>query len=484
VPDTATQPTTLPQQQRLLGAALAAPRRFLPVVLEHVPMGVLHPHIRAILQAVQASDVEFCSWVVEQRLGEDQLDRLTFGFDPTVTGVSWLQQIELRGSVEDEASIEAAAREVAERGRDQQIREVLRAAADDKRPVDEVVAEVRERIASADLAAPNRYRTASVTEADLETLELQPPASILGTGVLTTAEYAVLYGQPGLGKSFLTLQLAEAVARGEPFFGVSTLAGRVGVISLEVPAYYVRERLRKIRGIRPATNDVVLYTSDRLRGLTDLVAPREQAEIIAVVRGEGLQALVIDPLALAHRGRETQEDLSAVVAFLKELPMRTGCAPLLVHHEPKEQAEKDRSDLDALRGATILRDMAGTLIRLKQKQGRLVMVWPKVRHAVAPPETWLARDQDSGVLYEIEPPEDLIAKGKENREKVRSTVTPGVWYGAEELMRETGLARTTLWRHLKALGAITRGSTSAAEWCIPDDPGRGARSGLVSGDEF
>jgi hypothetical protein len=289
----------------------------------------------------------------------------------------------------------------------------------------------------------------------------------------------VLYGQPGLGKSYLVLQLAEAVSRGESFFGLPTLKSRVGIISLEVPAYYVRDRLRKIRRAdQDPTGDVVIFPSDRLRGLTDLCDPREQVEIAAVIRGEGIGLLAIDPLALAHRGRETQEDLAAVVAMLKELPLRTGCAPLLVHHEPKEQSDKERSDLDALRGATVLRDMAGCLLRLKTKLGRLCLCWPKVRNAAIPEPTWIMRAEDSGRLYEIEEPLDKVTIGKQNRDRIYTVLADGEWHSTDEICDRTRIGRETVWRHLKKLKAEQRGSTHCSEWRLPFEP----ESDLVAGE--
>lgn len=464
-------PQTLDSQLRILGAVLHSPSRFLPLV--RPAESAFDSRIRSMLSLIRVDDDDDITPDLFFR-AQGQLNEIIASLTNEQPGEFLADLATLYGRT-SEAEIERAVLDLRRDQRSRAVTAILRASAaetqENPSEVDAALARLREQLDAADLAAPNRYRSAGITDAGLEAADLVKPPSLVGDGLISSAEYSVLYGQPGLGKSYLTLQLAESVARGETFFGLQTLKSRVGVISLEVPAYYVRERLRQIRRLdQQPTGDVLIFPADRLRGLTDLCSPREQGEISAVIRGEGIGLLVIDPLALAHRGRETQEDLSAVVSMLKEMPHRTGCAPLLVHHEPKEQTDKERSDLDALRGATILRDMAGCLMRLKTSRGRLCMCWPKVRHAPIPAHTWLQKAEESGKLCEIEEPLDKATIGRQNRDRIEAVLADGEWHSTEEICDRTGISRETVWRHLKKLKAEQRGSTHCSEWRLPIGP--------------
>lgn len=459
----------LDTQRKLIGGLIYRPD-LLAIVRPILNGGdSLDPVFRALYGNLRETDAENDTRTAYARFGEDgaKLLRAISESGPA----SFIQDLAEEGYGQHATSIEHLARQIRERHRARAAASILRAAAKqiEEAPdrLDDAVADANDYLSSPDMAAPNRYRSAASTACDLVDTPMAPPAGILGAGVITATEYSVLYGRPGLGKSYLILQLAIAIAEGQPFFGEPTTKCRVGVISLELATYYLRERIMAICGERKPPADVVVIPCDRLRTLLDLASPREQEELAAWCRGESLSLLAIDPLAVAHRGRETQEDLSPVVWFLRELPGRTGTSPMLAHHEAKPGDEPITDDLKALRGASILGDLAGTLIRLKESRGKLCMCWPKVRHGRAPDPTWLARDTDSGVLYEVEAPEDMAqAKAGAVRAKIVANMEPGVWYRTAELELATGVNRRTITRYLHIIGAMSRGAANRAEWCI------------------
>jgi hypothetical protein len=465
------QTDTLGQQKRLVGGLIARPD-LLPIVQPIINGGAaLDPKLRPIYLAIQATDATTDVSGLIERLGHDQADAIAHSLSESGPAAYFGDLAEL-GWGQRSDSIEQLARQICEAHRSRLASSILRSAASriDLEPetLDDAVADMRDFLESPDLSAPNRYRAAAVSACDLVAQPIEKPAGILGAGTITATEYSVLYGRPGLGKSYLVLQMAIAIAEGMPFFGEPTTRSRVGVISLELATYYLRERILAICGTRTPPADVVVIPCDRLRNLLDLAAPREQEELAAWCRGEGLSMLVIDPLAIAHRGRETQEDLSPVVRFLRELPGRTGTSPMLAHHEAKPGDEPITDDLKALRGASILGDLAGTLIRLKESRGKLCMCWPKVRHGRAPEPTWLSRDPLSGVLFEVEPPEEMAAaKAGAVRAKIVAAMEPGVWYRTSDLELVTGINRRTVQRYLHILGAESRGQTNHAEWTLP-----------------
>jgi hypothetical protein len=471
------------EQRRVLGACLRSPSRFLPIVRSILNGGGgLDVTTRKVLSVIRPDDADQASVEVSMRLeGDPNWPAMVPDW---TTPALWLPDLEAAGWNETEFTIEETVRLIGERFRQGKIGAMLTDAGlrirENPHTADDVWESLRAMKESADLSAPNRYRTASISALDLSTKELEQPRATLGSGLITATDYWLIFGKPGLGKSFLTLQLALAVARGETFFGLQVTKGRVGIVSLEVPEFYVRERMRPmIHMAEDWPKDVLIMACDSLKGLSDLSSPRERAEIAAMCKGEGLSILVVDPLAAAHPGEETHRDFAPIVRGLKEIALQTGTAPGVVHHERKGQADdKDSEDLACLRGAAMLGDFAGCAMRLVASRGKICLRFAKVRYQIAPAEIWLGRDQN-GILFEVEPPEDLHAKGEANREKVRQAAVPGCWYSSAALSEATGLNQNTLWRHLKALGAVQRGSTRTAEWCIPDP---NQDSGLIAAD--
>lgn len=300
----------------------------------------------------------------------------------------------------------------------------------------------------------SRFREAILTGRQLFEIDLPEPPSLLGDRVITSVDYAVLYGRPGLGKSFLAFQLAAAVAHGWHFMGLSTTQGRAAILSLEVSAYFSRERLRPLIEGHP-TDDLDVLTCDRMRGLIDLADATDQRELTALIRDRDLSLLVIDPLAVAFRGKEDREDLAPVIRWLKEVPVRTGCVPLLVHHEPKPaQGVQITDDLAALRGASQLGDLAGTLMRLKRDKGHLLLTWPKTRNAPHKPEDLYLYQSADGLLTSMEAPKDRVELAAERDDRMVEMVRDHPGITATEIASQVGISRQQVTKRLGALESV------------------------------
>ena len=311
----------------------------------------------------------------------------------------------------------------------------------------------------------SRFREAILTGRQLMEMDIEEPPSILGDRIITTVDYAVLYGRPGLGKSFLAFQLAAAVAHGWHFMGMATTQGRVGILSLEVPAYFSRERLRPLIEGHP-TDNLDVIPCDRMRGLIDMASPTDQRELLALIRDRELSMLVIDPLAAAFTGKEDREDLAPVIRWLKDVPTRTRCVPLLIHHEPKPaQGLQITDDLAALRGASQLGDLAGTLIRLKRDKGNLLLTWPKTRNAPHKPEDLYLHQCEDGILTSMEAPKDRVELAAERDERMVDLVweRPGITAG--EIAKEVGISRQQVTKRLQLIDKVHLvGSGTRASW--------------------
>lgn len=148
----------------------------------------------------------------------------------------------------------------------------------------------------------------------------------------------VLDGDPGLGKSLLTLDLAARVSTGAPMPDDtrSDLSGRVGVVVLSAEddlARTIRPRLDAAGADvgRIASLTAVHVTADRTRAVT-LADVRAIDRAIADV---GARLVIIDPF-MAYVGGKTDShrdsDIRGLLAPLTELAGRTGAAIVIVRH--------------------------------------------------------------------------------------------------------------------------------------------------------
>ena len=186
-------------------------------------------------------------------------------------------------------------------------------------------------------AAPFMSRFGAVKWADLD--KPGPSYDWLVKGALTKHELSMLVGESQSGKSFLAIDVALAVARGEPWFdrrvshgGVIYQAGEsaLGVRRRRLPAY------RKGHNLPPdplpfvqLERPVDLFTDD-----THIDALIDECRHWASSFTVPLELIVIDTFAKATPGANENDgrDISMVLERCDRLRSATGAHVMLVHH--------------------------------------------------------------------------------------------------------------------------------------------------------
>lgn len=201
-----------------------------------------------------------------------------------------------------------------------------------------------------------------------------PPLTWLIRDVLPRAELAVLYGEPGSGKSFLALDMAIAIARGEPWRGKKVKAGRVVYVAAE-GARGFRKRLHALaqdRGIDLASIPLgVISDAPDLMQKADALAIAQ-----SIVDAGGADLVVIDTLSRAMPGanENSGEDVGKVLVHCKGIGIATRGVVMLVHHSGKD-ASKGARGWSGIRGAAdtelevVRADEARSVTVGKQKDG-------------------------------------------------------------------------------------------------------------------
>lgn len=195
------------------------------------------------------------------------------------------------------------------------------------------------------------------------------PVSWLVRGYVEADSLALVYGEPGHGKSFLAIDLAASIASGTPWHGAETKAGAVFYIAGEGHNGLAR-RFKAWETQRGASlAGVPLYVSRRSAPLDDKASAAEvlrTVDTLATETGQTPALIVVDTLARCFGGDENSAtDIGAFVANLDALRHRWRATVLVVHHSGKDSTRGARGST-ALRGAVdaeyrVTKDPAGTV---------------------------------------------------------------------------------------------------------------------------
>lgn len=320
-----------------------------------------------------------------------------------------------------------------------------------------------ERIATG-RTSDSRFLTASVTAADLLKAKLEKPQSLIGDGLLVQGGFVLLYGRPGIGKTWAGLQLAKALARGETWYGFKTKQVNVGILSLELPSAYMQDRLRVVLGDSSDADDfcsrIHIVARPELRGSVDVLDELHRTGLVEWCKAKEMDVLIVDALSRVHQVDENSaEKFGQVLAAVDRLREEAGCAVVLLHHEPKARREGKANstddDLDAARGTSRLQSDPQTLLRLKRAQGALQLVAAKVNLGPVPAPVWL-RATEAGPLEVTDAPPDAVEVGEENRQEVLDGCPgpgepPAPTAELVAKLERDGLKGPTIKRHLRAL---------------------------------
>ncbi len=206
-------------------------------------------------------------------------------------------------------------------------------------------------------------RLRAVNIGDFLSMEI-PPREMVLAPVLPTQGLAMLYAARGVGKTFVGLGMAYAVATGDRFFRwQAPEPRRVLYIDGEMPASAMQERLAQIvQGSEkepPSTDFLRIITPDLQEdGIPDISSTEGQAAIEDYL--EGVSLVIVDNLStLCRYGRENEaESWEPMQEWLLSL-RRRGLSVLLVHHAGKGGNQ---------RGTSKREDCLDTVICLKRPE--------------------------------------------------------------------------------------------------------------------
>jgi AAA domain/Domain of unknown function (DUF3854) len=213
---------------------------------------------------------------------------------------------------------------------------------------------------------------------------------------LAAGTVSALVSKPKVGKSTFARNLCFAVARGEPFLGLSTKRGECFYIALEEREDDIRNDFRALgaNGAEPILIHAAAAPADGIRVFCDLLRKRRP------------RLATIDPLFRLARVRDEKAYAETYTALgpLIDVARETGTHVMLLHHSGKGLKA---DPIDSPLGTTALGGLVSTLIVLKRTESyRVVQTVQRIGQDLR--ETVLAFDPTtrqlsvSGTRYEVE----------------------------------------------------------------------------------
>ncbi len=193
----------------------------------------------------------------------------------------------------------------------------------------------------------NRGKFYSISFADAVARALDEGAAPLIEGVLDQGTLAVIYGPSNSGKTFISADIAGAIAAGKDWNGNKVAQGAVlyiaaeggGGIKKRLAALATKWRLPDALPLNLAPCSVDLF--DAGAELSELVA---ECKKVAHDSGTDLRLVVVDTLArtMGAGDENSGKDMGAYVRNIDRLREATGSAVLIVHHTGKDHARGAR----------------------------------------------------------------------------------------------------------------------------------------------
>lgn len=247
---------------------------------------------------------------------------------------------------------------------------------------------------------------------DIDYLMNMPPIEWLMEGLLTKHGFGVIYGAPGIGKSFMSIDWALTIACGLEWHGRPTKRGAV----LYIAAEGVAGLGRRIKAWK-AHNEVESITDFHvLPQAVKLLEPLDLDKLTRTIDHFGVEfsLIVIDTVArtLAATGSDENDATQAglFVEACGAIQRHAGCAVLAVHHSGKDASRGQR-------GSSAIQGGCDTVLALSGADGLVTLKVEKQKDAEGVPPTSYQltpialMDESSAVLV----PTELQAKDKKGK---------------------------------------------------------------------
>jgi hypothetical protein len=198
-------------------------------------------------------------------------------------------------------------------------------------------------VARADaIVAQQRTERSKFGTLPISELAQQPPGEWLIKGVMPDADLIVLFGASGSGKTFVALDMAFAVAQGQPWRGNRAKQGSVVIIAAEGSGG-LGKRAKAYAQFHNI--DLASVPVHVIPAAPNFLQEEDIAEVLASIRAlDNVALVVVDTLAQVTPGANENgaEDMGRALANLRLLREVVGATVMAVHHAGKDASKGSR----------------------------------------------------------------------------------------------------------------------------------------------
>jgi AAA domain-containing protein/bifunctional DNA primase/polymerase-like protein len=182
--------------------------------------------------------------------------------------------------------------------------------------------------------------------------EPEPPLEWLIEGLWVDRSKGFIAGHPGIGKTWIALDIIIAVATGGLCMGKYQASYKAPCLLVEEEASRrnLQRRIHSLaraRGLQPTDVSSIYHITQQFASI-----PRDASEIAEFVLSKGIKLVVFDSLRAVHSAKENSSDEMAVVlkAF-SEISIVGNCSVILIHHLAKRGPDNaNKSIFERMRG--------------------------------------------------------------------------------------------------------------------------------------
>lgn len=178
----------------------------------------------------------------------------------------------------------------------------------------------------------------------------------------------ILYAPPKVGKTFLAMQMADAIAgNGDTFMDFDVVKrGRVLMLQLDTPRTTFAPRFEAMRKHGCKFDDQNVWVADNESiglAMVDILNPNHQQMLKEMIQPLQPTLVIIDTLRKLHTGDEnSSNDMSNVMSLIKTVTYPS--AVLMISHERKPMPDGEKDIMNDLRGSTSVVGEMDAILRL------------------------------------------------------------------------------------------------------------------------
>jgi hypothetical protein len=211
------------------------------------------------------------------------------------------------------------------------------------RPTSAASAEtVMDRVEAISAALPTRTERGRFDTVPIYELSQQPPGEWHVKGIIPDADFVVLFGASGSGKTFVAMDLAFAIARGTDWRGHRTRQGTVVIIAAEGSGNLGKRSRAYSKHFGVNLSGVPVHV---ITAAPNFLEKDDIAEVLAAIMVHGDVSLVmIDTLAQVTPGANENagDDMGRALANIRLIREVTGATAMAVHHAGKDLSRGSR----------------------------------------------------------------------------------------------------------------------------------------------